>query len=108
MALVAESLVVIVKRERTSYRDRFAPYKVILDDQVIGSVKNGEVVTFPIRPGPHRLRVKVFGKGSSELSVTVGDEGSPTFECGPAGSILSSLHRAFFRRGDYLTLRPAP
>jgi hypothetical protein len=74
---------------------------------VIGSVRNGRDVHLVVQPGQHRLRLRVVGKYSPELTiVSVADEVA-AFECGPAGSTLSALYLSIFKRNGYITLRRA-
>lgn len=43
----------------SGYVDRLRAYKVILDGQVIGEIKNGQQVEFNITPGKHQLNLKI-------------------------------------------------
>jgi len=43
----------------SAWQDRFRVYQIILDDEKIGEVKNGETKQFSLAPGSHRLSLKI-------------------------------------------------
>ena len=98
----------VIRRASTPYRDRLAGYKVMLDGVVVGSVRNGQTVRFDLAPGAHRLRIRVAGKYSPELALSVGVGDTATLECRPAGSTASALYQSIFRRDAYISLRAVP
>jgi hypothetical protein len=83
-------------------------YKVLVDDEVIGTVRNGDTVELVVQAGDHRLRLRVAGKHSPEVAFSVAAGGAASFDCGPAGSTLNALYQAIFERNAYIKLRPAP
>ncbi len=68
---------VALKISRDSgYADLLRAYAVVLDGKKIGDLRDGESKDFLVRPGPHRLSLKLDWCGSKVLDVTA-TEGCP-------------------------------
>ena len=91
---------------RSTYRDRVRAYKVILDGEKIGDIRNGEEETFPIAPGRHVLKLKIDWAGSPEMTFDVATGETASFECGGDWS-RTTMTDMFFRPQSYIALRPA-
>ena len=101
---VSKAATLTVHRSAAIYRGRLVAYRVLLDDKVIGSVRNGDSVDMIVPPGPHRLRLRVMGKYSSELQVDLAADEMAQFDCGPRGSVFDDLYNSCFRRNEYIRL----
>lgn len=47
-----------IKRD-SGYADRVRAYKIVLDGEVIGKIKNGQTVELDLQPGNHQLHMKI-------------------------------------------------
>ena len=97
-----ETASVIVVRRRPSWAGSAMTYRVLIDGQLAGRVANGETRTFFVRPGPHRVRVKLWYQGSRDLEVS----SPPVAElrCGPRGGFIGSLGLALVQPRRSLAL----
>ena len=93
-----------VHRAAVPWRDRLRAYKVIIDDQPVGQLRNGQDFNREVSPGSHRLQIKIDWTGSEELHVTVQPGETASFICEPAGSSWSGLFDLLGRRA-YVSLR---
>ena len=64
----------------SGYADRIRAYRVILDGQKIGEIRNGETKQFPIAPGRHRIALKVDWCGSKPVDFTVTETDNLAFQ----------------------------
>jgi hypothetical protein len=95
-----------VRRELSPWQDRARKYKVLVDDEHVGSVANGDTFEVAVAPGPHTLRLKIDWKGSRELHFVAGDDGIHDYVCDATG--LDLRVRTIFTGGsDYIDLRAA-
>jgi hypothetical protein len=86
-----------IKRD-SGYADRLRAYKVILDEKVIGYIKNGQDVFFEVSKGTHQLYLKVDWCRSNKINFESNDR-DIEFECGSSLRGLKMLLNIF-----YLTL----
>ena len=89
-----------LRREHSRWADRARMYQVVLDDVVIGDIRNGESQTFQISPGSHRLRLKVDWVGSPEARFHVETGQSAEFVCRSAVRPLLTLVALFRSLAD--------
>ena len=61
--------------------DRRAKYKVLLDGQSAGSIRDCEVQDFPVAPGSHCLQLRAAWAKSGQLSFEVPPNKIAAFEC---------------------------
>jgi hypothetical protein len=95
-----------IKRD-AGYVDRFRAYKVVLDGNVIGEIKNGQQGEFDIPPGNHQLHLKIDWCRSNIVNFeTTGS--LVDFECGSnlrGIKLLFAFLYATFLRSQYLWLK---
>lgn len=58
----------IIIERKSGYADSLRNYKVILDDELIGEIADGETKAFDIKPGTHTLQLSIDWAKSNELS----------------------------------------
>ncbi len=59
----------------SGYADRLRAYRVILDGEKIGEVRDGQAQRFTIAPGQHTISLKIDRCGSNTIEFTAaGDE----------------------------------
>lgn len=67
---------------KSQLANRMRAYKVILDGQSVGEVRNGEDFHCDLSPGKHRLQLKVDWCGSNVVEFEVQAGQSLAFSCG--------------------------
>jgi hypothetical protein len=58
-----------VDRQAGGYTDRARAYKVLVDSEERGTVKQGEGVEIEVEPGSHEVQVRIDWAGSRTLEV---------------------------------------
>ena len=88
------------------FRDRFRAYKVLIDGERVGQVKNGQVFARPADPGVHRVRLKVDWVGSPEITVNVlpGATAVLAASAKPREGGLTMMVEASLGRHEYILL----
>jgi hypothetical protein len=94
-----------IRREK-GFKDAIRVYKVEMDGSVIGEVKAGESVRFEVRPGRHRLRLKIDWCGSEYVDFQIQDNQTLSFEGGNNVPLFLDLVYITFLRNKYLWLKP--
>jgi hypothetical protein len=95
-----------IKRD-AGYADRIRAYKIVLDDNVIGEIKNGEQVELNAPPGKHQLFLKIDWCSSNTINFE-SDTNTTEFECGSnlrGWKILLGVLYTTFLRNQYIWLR---
>ena len=64
----------------SGYADRLRAYKVIVDGNTAGEIRNGETKEFPISSGQHDLALKIDWCGSKTIRFTITDGEVLTFD----------------------------
>jgi hypothetical protein len=64
----------------SGHADRLRAYKVIVDGNTAGEIRNGETMEFPISSGQHDLLFKNDWCGSKTTQFTTGDREVRTFD----------------------------
>jgi hypothetical protein len=94
-----------IKRD-TGYADRVRAYKVVLDGNVIGEIKNGQQVEFDVAPGKHQLNLKIDWCRSNIVDFEI-NQSTVEFECGSnlrGFKILLAIFYVTFLRSKYIWL----
>jgi hypothetical protein len=98
----------MVKIKRDSrYADRIRLYKIVLDGNVIGKIKNGQQLELEVPPGKHQLHLKIDWCRSNFVDFEA-NGGSIEFECGNnirGFKILFVIFFITFLPGQYLWLK---
>lgn len=90
--------------------DLFRAYKILLDDEEVGRIKNGKMLEIEVSPGTHLLQLKIDWCTSNQVEFKCRDE-IIEFECGnnfTGKKVFSGVLNTLGTRGDYLWLRQKP
>ena len=98
----------MIKLKRDSgWADRARAYKVILDGNDIGAIKNGEEISFEVSDGNHELSLKIDWCRSNSIIFDVSGN-TATFKCGNSlrgWKMFMSLIYVLFLPNQYLGLK---
>ena len=90
----------------TAYVDRVRAYKVMLDGDELGRIKNDTTSTFSVPPGAHELHLKVDWASSPVVSFDVAPGQEVRYACRPTTNAFFALIYSLFARKNYITLEP--
>lgn len=82
MSSLSEGATIRLHRHRR-YRDKLRNYKVVIDGEERGVIRDGGELTFEVTPGEHEIQVRVDWIASTAITVKV-----------PAGDDVSVICRA--------------
>ena len=90
-----------------AYMDKVRSYRIMLDGQEIGRIKDGSEESLTIPAGQHELQLKIDWAVSPTATFNVGEGEIVRFNCKPKGNPLTALYYASFGRKNYIMLEPA-
>jgi len=96
--------VVRIHRRRVLWRNRLAKYQVLIDDESVGSIAQGETADFSVSPGDHRVVLtisRVFTSPVKLVSLRAGQLAE--FTCGPGGPAIEGAF-SLLRPHRYISL----
>ena len=85
----AGTAVVILSRAKGGRRDLLRGYKVLLDDDQVGTIKRGQRLELPVAAGAHVLRLTIDWCTSRPLNLDLSAGDSVEVTCAPAGPDFS-------------------
>jgi hypothetical protein len=94
-----------IYREPAAWMDRARSYTAEVDGVDSGKVANGGTLEVELKPGPHRVRMKVDWCSSRELTVDGSED--TRLHCAPGANPFLALLYIIFWRKDYILLRRA-
>lgn len=92
-----------VQRRPGGWTDRARSYGVHVDDRERGKVKHGESVDVQVEPGTHAVKMKVDWCRSRELTVSLADGETASFEAAPRFPLIA-IFAALFWFWSYIEL----
>ena len=95
----------LVIRRGKAYVDKARAYKVLVDGNEVGRIKNGEEAVYPLPPGRHELLLKIDWATSPSEIFELGPGQRAIFECKPKANAANALIYMTVKRKDYLTLQ---
>jgi hypothetical protein len=95
-----------ITRGSEGWTDRARRYKVVVDDNPVGSIRRGETFQIPVQPGDHWVRMTIDWAGSPTIQVRLAPGDVALFQCQASddASRLTSL----FRPGARIRLTRVP
>jgi hypothetical protein len=90
----------------TAYVDRARAYKIMLDGQEVGRIKNNTSETIPVPAGPHELFLKVDWASSPTATFDAAPGQEVRYACRPTSNAFLALITSVFARKNYITLEP--
>lgn len=96
--------VISVEREPRRWGDRARRYKLILDDQLVDTLKRGERRELVVRPGDHTVFLKIDWCRSPKLLLSVSPGQSVRLVCGPNVKFFNAFWLITFGKNRYIKL----
>ncbi|MEX0663729.1 MAG: hypothetical protein WD598_03030 [Acidimicrobiia bacterium] len=94
-----------IQLERASkFMDRIRKYQVFVDAEEVGTIKNGESVSFPIAPGRHEVVLLIDWASCPPVTIDAKPGGTVRMACRPKANPLNALYYVLFAREKYLEL----
>ena len=86
---------------------KFRKYKIIVDGENKGTIKNGKIVEIPIQPGDHELYLKIDWGRSNKIAFKIADGEQVQFRCcyrGNGANFIRMFYYTFINPQKYLLL----
>ena len=90
-----------------AYVDKVRAYKIMLDGQEIGRIKEGAEESLTIPSGSHELQLKIDWALSPVVRFDAADGHVVKFTCKPRPNPFTVLYYATIARKNYISLEPA-
>jgi hypothetical protein len=74
----------LVLKRKWGWGDKFRAYHVIVDEQDVGSIREGKEVRFDLAPGSHEVYLKIDWSRSRTITIEAND-GDVFLECRAKG-----------------------
>lgn len=105
---MVENGMIQIKR-KTRWDDRLRKYKIILDEEKIGTIRLKETFEYRLTPGKHTLYLKIDWCRSNKVEFEIQENETLTFKCGArAGGTkipFDTLWYITFGRNKYLWIK---
>jgi hypothetical protein len=69
-------------RRKKGYSDSLRKYKIILDNNYLGDINEGEINSFEVAPGKHTIYLKIDWCRSNKLDFYISENDLIELECG--------------------------
>ena len=90
----------------SAYVDRARAYKIMVDGQEVGRIKNDRTETIAVPAGEHELSLKVDWASSPTVSFDVAPGEEVRYICKPTANAFFALLQSVLARKNYITLEP--
>jgi hypothetical protein len=70
-------------RASGSYRDRLRSYRILIDGERAGSVKEGQTASVEVPPGRHEVELRIAWCRSPAIAIDVADRATVSLRCCP-------------------------
>jgi hypothetical protein len=88
--------------------DKLRAYRVLVDGQGVGEIREGGKLSVPVTPGVHTVQFKIDWCASPQLLVDVAADATEQVSCGPRFDPFMALLAISVFRGKYLFARLDP
>src|SRR4051812_9592454 len=96
-----------VHRDRKPWIDRARAYKVMVDGQEVGRVRNGDSQSFEVAPGRHEVHMSIDWTRSPSVEVDVPAAGDAHLRCYANANPFTALWYITVARNRYVGLELA-
>jgi hypothetical protein len=92
-------------RQPGYWRERARAYRVLIDGEEVGRIRQGRRVEFAVQAGSHAVELRLDWCRSSVQTISIGDGDTAKLVCHPVGSSWTAPWDVIFRRAQYIVLR---
>ncbi|WP_071394874.1 hypothetical protein [Bacillus tuaregi] len=94
-------------KRAVSWADRLRNYQVILDEEVVGSIRPQGAFEYPVKPGLHTLYLQIDWCRSNKLEFGIRDNETLRFKCGGLRDFkfLAIIWYITIKRNKYLWIK---
>jgi hypothetical protein len=86
---ITRTAVISISRGRDEWRDKFAAYRVLIDDAEVGKIRQGQQCEYRVAPASHRIQLKLTSGSSPVEAVTLNTGERARFICGANWSMIN-------------------
>jgi len=94
-----------ISRPKKAWQDKLRAYKVLVDDQEVGEIKQQGDLVLPVAPGRHVVQLKLDWCCSPKIDIEVSKGSTLPITCGPNSHPLLVLLYVTLLRKQYIWLR---
>jgi hypothetical protein len=95
----------IVRRDK-GWSDKFRKWKVVLDGNEVGRLREGEEIRVDVPDGAHEIQMKIDWTTSAKIPFECGSDEEVRFICRPTAKPWNVIRYVTTDRADYITLEP--
>ncbi len=81
----------VVLHRPSAWTDSLRAYRFVVDSEVRGRIRRGEMLSFEIQPGRHWARARIDWTGSPRLEFEAGSGETVRLEVKPLPNLLTAL-----------------
>jgi hypothetical protein len=95
-----------ITRGIQKWPDRLRAYKVVIDGQVAGALRQGNTISIPVEPGSHEVWIRIDWCRSPAVSLRLDPGKTARLECAPNAprSLLYLIYITIWRE-RYVSLK---
>ncbi len=105
---IGEGSRIHITRRTTHWVDILRAYRIYIDGQHVGDVRDGEAVEFPVASGLHEVVLRINWCGSPRLSVECAPGGVARLTCSGHVNPFGGIFATFFAWDRYIRWLAAP
>lgn len=94
----------LILRRPKAFRDKLRDYKVLVDEEPVGTLREGGKFVLELAPGEHTVQCKVDWCSSPRPTVTFPDEGDVCMTVEPNGGPFTAVIQIVLEPKNYLRL----
>lgn len=101
-----EHAIIHLERKR-AYTDLLRSYKVIIDDELVGTIRHGKSCSFQVHPGHHDIFLMIDWCSSQHLTIDI-DPGEEIKLICQGENALFALYNVTYGANNYIKLYREP
>lgn len=95
-------------RPLKKWQDRLRGYDIFVDDNKVGTIRQGGAVALPVSPGPHTVQFKIDWCSSQVMHIDIREGSAIDISCGPNAKPWLALAYITLWREKYIWAQAGP